>query len=124
MCMFIKDEYFKFAKVLCDISSPYILWVKFDKEAFGFECAIGSVYIPCETSKYKDKGKFEVIYDDINSITAINDIPICLVGDFNSRTGELDDYLHIEPEIIYFCNLYVISNDFVLTDLETKVLVY
>ena len=78
LCMFIKDKYFKFANVLNDLSSPYILWVRFVKEAFGFDCVIGSVYIPCETSKYKDKEKFNVIYDDIKNITAIYNIPICV----------------------------------------------
>ena len=111
LCMFLKEEYFKLTKVLNDLSSPYVLWVKFEKEAFGITCVIGSVYLPCETSKYKDNDMFNVIYDDITNIISKYNIPVCLIGDFNSRTGELDDYLFIESEIINFCNLNDIAND-------------
>ena len=67
--------------------------------------------MPCETSKYKDNDMFNVIYDDITNIISKYNIPVCLIGDFNSRTGELDDYLFIESEIINFCNLNDIASD-------------
>ena len=85
--------------------SPYILWVKFENDAFGIECVIGSVYLPGDTSKYKDNNMFNIIYDDITSIISRYNIPVCLIGDFNSRTGELNDCLNIESEIINHCNL-------------------
>ncbi|CAL4084780.1 unnamed protein product [Meganyctiphanes norvegica] len=54
---------------------------------------------------------FDVIYEDITNIISKFSIPICLIGDFNSRTGELDDILHIESEIINHCNLNDIASD-------------
>ena len=35
ICMFVKDDYFRFTRILKDVMSPYMLWVKFGKEAFG-----------------------------------------------------------------------------------------
>ena len=40
LCMFVKEEYFRYTKVLNELSSPYVLWVKFEKDAFGIEYVI------------------------------------------------------------------------------------
>ena len=46
---------------------------------------------------------FETIYDDIFYLKGILELPICLIGDMNSRTGELDDILTFEREVIHSC---------------------
>ena len=91
LAMIIKDNIAAHAQLLADVESPYVLWVKFSKKAFGFECILGSAYLPGEESKYKDKEMFEVISNDIFRLKNTHNLPICLLGDLNSRTGELDD---------------------------------
>ena len=39
------------------------------------------------------------IAQDLITLKSDFDIPVCLIGDFNARTGLLDDFLHIENEI-------------------------
>ena len=46
---------------------------------------------------------FETIYDDFFYLKGILELPICLIGDMNSRTGELDDILTFEREVIHSC---------------------
>ena len=48
---------------------------------------------------------FKVISNDIFKSKNTHNIPICLLGDLNSRTGELDDSFHIEQSIINNCGL-------------------
>ena len=111
LCMFIKEDFFSHTFVLKEMSSPYILWVRFGKDAFGLECVIGGVYLPCLSSKYKDADMFNQIYDDIINIKANLNVPICMIGDFNARTSNKDDSLQVENEILNQCNLIDIVDE-------------
>ena len=41
--MLVKNSLINHAKVINETQSPYALWVKFSKEAFGIPCIVGSV---------------------------------------------------------------------------------
>lgn len=84
--------------------------MKFDESAFGFEFILGSVYIPHESSKYFTNDIFDED-DVVNVKSRFSNIPICLVGDFNSRTGILDDFITFVSDV----NLNEIPTD-VLVD--------
>ena len=116
--MLIKDKYKDHANILNETRSPYILWVKFNKEAFSFECIIGAAYLPGETSTYKDNQMFVAINTDISTLKNTYQLPICLIGDLNAHTGSLDDSFVVEPSIINNCEL----NDFAqeLFDINTN----
>ena len=105
LAMIIKKNIAEHAQLLADVQSPYVLWVKFSEKAFGFECILGSAYLPGEDSKYKDNEMFEVISNDIFKLKNTYKLPICLLGDLNSRTGELDDCFNIEQSIINNCEI-------------------
>ena len=113
LCMIIKDKFKNHAQVLTDTQSPYVLWVKFNKEAFGFGFILGSAYIPGETSTHKDKDKkmYKVIDNDITNLKICYNLPICLMGDLNSRTGTLNDTLPIESSIINNCELNYFAHE-------------
>ena len=100
LAMIIKKNIAEHAQLLADVQSPYVLWVKFSEKVFGFECILGSAYLPGENSKYKDNEMFEVISNDIFRLKYTYNLPICLLGDLNSRTGDLDDCFNIEQNII------------------------
>ena len=80
-----------------DLNSDCVQWVKINKNAFGFEFILGSIYIPHEGSKYFSNTIFEDLEDDIVNIKSKYDsVPICLIGDCNSRTGILDDFASVD----------------------------
>ena len=60
---------------------------------------MGAVYLPCEGSIYNHHDIFSDIAQDLITLKTDFNIPVCLIGDFNARTGLLDDFLHIENEI-------------------------
>ena len=94
--MMVKDKFAAHAQLLTDVQSPYVLWVKFHKEAFGFGCILGSAYLPGENSIHKDNEMYDIIAEDILNLKINHNLPICLIGDLNSRTGTLNDTLPIE----------------------------
>ena len=101
--MLIRKNIAAHSQLLTNTQSPYVLWVKFNKDAFGLECIVGSAYLPGETSPHKDILMFEAIKEDVNSFKNTHNIPVCLIGDLNSRTGILDDTFIIEPSVINNC---------------------
>ena len=76
-------------------NSPNRLWIKLDKNCFGFndDIYICCIYIPPITSKHYDNDIF-YLENEINNFS--NKGSILLIGDFNARTG---------------CNLDFIEND-------------
>ena len=100
LCMLVKNNIVNHSKPVTGVKSPYVLWRKFNKEAFGLSCIIGSVYLPCGNPTHKDNTMFDTIYDDISYMKLKLKLPICLIGDMNSRTGNLDDTLDFEREVI------------------------
>ena len=93
LCLIAKDIYN--IHVLEDIHSHYILWTKVEFKC-NFKFILGSVYVPHESSKYHDPELFEEIACAIVDVKRKFDLPICLVGDFNSRTGNLADFIEDE----------------------------
>ena len=51
------------------------------------------MYIPPENSINSDN---DVMFDDISTIVALYGNKIILIGDFNSRTGEISDILEVD----------------------------
>ena len=72
--------------------SECILWIKLDKDVTGFELILGAVYLPCEGSIYHHHDIFSDIARDLITLKSEFDVPVCLIGDFNARTGLLDDF--------------------------------
>ena len=48
---------------------------------------------------------FDVLTDDILAMKNSFDLPLCLIGDLNSRTGNLDDSIIIEHSVINSCGI-------------------
>ena len=89
--------------------STCVLWLYLEQ----FSLILGAIYIPPNNSKYYNDDLFDEIIDDISYIMSIYDVPFLLMGDFNSRTGQLNDILD-EIDL----NLLPI-NDMYIDDIET-----
>ena len=61
-------------------------------KVLGYDCIIGAVYIPHEMSDYYHDDIYDFLAADIVFVKVIFDIPIILLGNFNSRTGIATDF--------------------------------
>ena len=111
LAMIVKENIATHAQLLTDMQSPYILWVKFSKKAFGLACIIGSAYIPGQDSCHKDDEMYEAISKDIFRLRNTYNLPLSIVGDLNARTGELDDSFILDQNMINYCELEDIAQD-------------
>ena len=97
ICVFVRDDCFEYVHTIDDTYSESVFWLKLDKEYFGKDIVLGGVYIAPEGSKYHDADVYDIICEDIINISCLyTDLPVCLIGDFNSRTGQLNDFLSFE----------------------------
>ena len=87
-----------------DMHSESVLWLKCE-EVKGNEFLLGAAYIPHESSPYFSPCIFENIVDDILSLQANHDCPILMIGDFNSRTGHLKDFISYEDNVLRGCDI-------------------
>ena len=99
LCILVKPELYDKCKVIEDTNSECTLWIIVKCEVLGFTFVVGAVYLPCETSTFHQDEVFENLVNDIALIKSKHNAPICLLGDFNARTGILDDFVDFEQEI-------------------------
>ena len=78
-CMLINDD---------ELESKFIMWIKINNTFI-----LGNAYLPHEASKHYHSDLFDELAIDICNLKSKFELPIMIVGDFNSRTGELDDFL-------------------------------
>ena len=82
-------------------SSKLVLWFTISKQLTkvdDFLCGI--IYIPPEGSVYSIKDPYQEIENELYNYTD-RYTHILLFGDYNSRTKELPDYIHVDP---YICS--------------------
>ena len=76
--------------------NEYVQWLKVNESVLGYDLVIEAVYIPPPDSLFSSGDEFNLILCDLLDIKCSHNSKICLVGDFNSRTGNLPDQL--EPD--------------------------
>ena len=92
LLIYCKDHLAKYIKK--SKKTPYYTWLTIDKSIFFHlkkSVKVCVAYNPPENSKYCNKG----IYEDISSellMGSNSNCPIILMGDLNSRTGDLQDF--------------------------------
>ena len=76
-----------------DFYCNLVIWIKVA------ECFIlGALYIPYEGSRFHNTSIYDDLSLDICTIKSKFDLPILLMGDFNSRTGNANDIMMIESQ--------------------------
>ena len=99
LCIFVKKTYIDNVSIITDTKSDCILWLEVGKPIFGEKIIIGAVYLPHEGSQFHNDDIFNDLTEDIINIHTASDTPIILAGDFNSRTGKLDDFTSIDDTV-------------------------
>ena len=112
ICVFIREHIAHNCTIIDKFVSESVLWIHLNKNVSGFEFILGAVYLPHEASDYHHEDIYEFLADDIITIKATLDVPIILLGDFNSRVGLKTDfeyeseleglYLEQDPLLFFF----------------------
>ena len=71
------------------------LWLYISVNSFDY--SIGLCYIPCESSRHWDVYIFDELQEDVLKYKNLSR-NILLMGDFNARTGRLDDSIQLDGE--------------------------
>ena len=84
-------------------SSPSrcVFWFSVDNQLLFTKTLFGVVYIPPENSLYSNIEMFSEIENFLLNI----DCDYCLLGDFNSHTGNVKEYTEIDGNILDFCHV-------------------
>ena len=70
---------------------------------------LGSVYIPNESSIHYDRDWCNDVLSDMLSLSVLG-LPFLLLGDFNARTGTLDDFIECDDTVAHACGLDTFSD--------------
>ena len=91
ICIFIREHIASNCTIINEFLSESILWLHVKNTVLGYDFILGAVYLPYETSDYYNDDVFDFLADDIITVKATYDVPIILLGDFNSRVGTQTD---------------------------------
>ena len=105
IAIYVKSSLAKYFKTPAIASSEFVIWLTVNKEYLGFDFVLGAVYIPPEGSPYSSHDAFENIEDDIINLCNNFTAPVCLVGDFNARSGTLPDFVNVDEHMLNFVDI-------------------
>ena len=91
--IFVKTNLFPSIFKIENTKSKCVLWVALGFTSQKIQLIVGGVYIPGSNSKFSDVNDYDIICEDIILLNTRYKCPFVLLGDFNSRTGKLDDLL-------------------------------
>ena len=95
----VNDKVNKFTKIIENTISDWVLWLMVGENRDNIDFILGCVYIPCEGSTYHNDYLFNDISEDILNFQVNFDVPLILMGDFNSRTGATNDFIEFENDV-------------------------
>jgi hypothetical protein len=117
----IKNDVFPFIDILdSEDSCIHVLWIKVHKEVFGQAFLLGSVYVPNEGSVHHNHHWSDDLANNVSALSARYDLPVVLVGDFNARTGRLDDFALVDEVVANECG-FIPDSDLLIDTKEDLV---
>lgn len=118
----VRGEISKYMHVWNNTKTQSVLWLRINKHIFGLECIIVVMYLPYEGSRYFSREIYANLYDDLQMRCIEYDLPICLMGDSNARTGLLDDFMFFDLHVADLAGLDTFSPEFcnMITALKAK----
>jgi hypothetical protein len=92
--LLVKESLIESVHVINDVVSTNVLWLYVNKDVIGYAFVLGAIYVPHEGSPIFNKDVYDIMTQDVISFNnRFNNCPVCLVGDFNSRTGIYTDFI-------------------------------
>ena len=89
--------------------NDFVMWLRID--LFEKNLILAIVYLPPEGSRYSNIEMFDLLESSLLSLDFSNSL-LCLVGDFNARTKNIDEMLYLDNHVLD------ISHDIVVNQLE------
>ena len=113
IALFVRDSISDFVKIETELHSKLILWftISHNITLIGEDVHCGIVYIPPQGSKYAHEEPYNELEQEIIRY-CVNSKNIILMGDFNSRTGQKDDYVPIDSYLSKNFGLEQLCDDF------------
>ena len=78
------------------VNNGCVQWFKIGSAVIGTEFVLGTAYVVPEDSSYHSGEEFDVILENMVEIQNDLGLPFWLAGDFNARTGNLDDFIELD----------------------------
>jgi hypothetical protein len=101
--LFVRDNLSSFVQQL-HTTSDFCLMIEINDELCGQNVLLRVVYIPPESSPYSSIELFDELENHIlDSAPFCKGAALCMLGDINSRTGQLCDILEIDKTIDNLC---------------------
>ena len=96
LALLVKNSIAEHVKILHE-NSDFIQWccIKSTLTGTDEDLYLGNVYIPPENSKYVTVDMWENLRNEIARIKSSSNL-VMLMGDFNSRTGDMPDFVNID----------------------------
>ena len=105
IAVLIKSELCKYVSFLEGGSSD-AMWFMIKRHLVKNDIICGAVYVSPEGSRYCSLDCFDILEMDLmNFITEHGKSEICLLGDFNARTSNLNDTLFIDENTVHNLNI-------------------
>ena len=99
LATFVNKAISQFVKVVKITENEFIQWLHISQKVLGYELIIGNVYIQPPDSPYSTGHEYDQIMGDLIDISIrYKDCKVCIIGDFNSRTGSLPDFLEVPDD--------------------------
>jgi hypothetical protein len=98
----VNKKYSKYVRFL-ETNSKYVLWLSMEKNVLQIDKDIlfGCIYIPPEGSPYSDESCYDTIESELVNLNTDNThgYYAYLIGDFNSRTGKLSEFVSVDERL-------------------------
>lgn len=96
------EKYLKFHET----DSSYVQWVQISKSLMGtdHDTQLGCLYIPPGNMKYSRIKSFDEIENELFVLLQKGNYNCALIGDFNSKTGKLPDYITPDDTLVDMFN--------------------
>ena len=94
--IFVKDTLYESIDIL-ECNNDFSIWFKFKNS----NCIFGVLYIPPENSAFSSLSLFDDLENIVlNFSSQFDDCSFCIFGDLNAKTGNLNDFVHLDRYVI------------------------
>jgi len=107
----VKDSLSTCTKIVKETLSENTLWLFINDKSCGIHMIVGSIYIPHENSVHHHNEIFDNIAHDLIFINSKFGLPVVLLGDFNARTGNQDDFVTIDNTVAFATGIDITNNE-------------
>ena len=100
ICVLVRKKYSDYVSIVKGGECSNILWLNIGEQVLGTTTMLGTCYFPHEGSVHFEDELYDEVIQDMINLSTEADPSFILLGDFNARTGTLQDILDQEDPFI------------------------